>query len=180
MHEENKNNNFIQQCLLFCVSLRRAFMTVPRRTQVHFSACKQVSWYSCQRASKTNTEEKTLMNKIFIFVFFTHTEKRSFITLRLNTDATWTILTMSLLPFWVLNVSVVLQSMQGKKALGFYQKYLNLCSKDERGSYGFGMTWGWVINHNFHFWVNYHFKAILELFCYIPLHIFSLDSKLGL
>ncbi len=32
---------------------------------------------------------------------------------------------MSLLPFWVLNVSVVLLSMQGQKALGFHQKYLN-------------------------------------------------------
>ncbi len=28
----------------------------------------------------------------------------------------------------------------------FYQKYLNLCSKDEQKSYRFGKTWGWVIN----------------------------------
>ncbi len=27
-----------------------------------------------------------------------------------------------------------------------YQKYLNLCSEDERRSYGFGATWGWAIN----------------------------------
>ncbi len=27
-----------------------------------------------------------------------------------------------------------------------YQKYLNLCSEDEQRSYGFGMTWVWVIN----------------------------------
>ncbi len=39
---------------------------------------------------------------------------------------------MSLLSFWALNVSVALQSMQGQKALGFHQKYLNLCSEDER------------------------------------------------
>ncbi len=53
---------------------------------------------------------------------------------------------MSLLPFLALNVSVALLSMQGQKALRFHQKYLNLCSEDEQRSYGFGMTWGWVIN----------------------------------
>ncbi len=58
----------------------------------------------------------------------------------------WTILTVSLLSFWALIVSVVLLSMQGQKALKFHQKYLNLCSKDEWRSYEFGTTWGWVIN----------------------------------
>ncbi len=38
---------------------------------------------------------------------------------------------ISLLPFWALNVSVVLLSVQGQKALRFHQKYLNLFSKDE-------------------------------------------------
>ncbi len=38
------------------------------------------------------------------------------------------------------NISVVLLSMEGLKALGLYQKYLNLCSEDERRSYGFGTT----------------------------------------
>ncbi len=36
--------------------------------------------------------------------------------------------------------------MEGQRALRIHQKYLNLCSKDERRSYGFGTTWGWVIN----------------------------------
>ncbi len=45
-----------------------------------------------------------------------------------------------------IRVTVVLLSMEGEKALGFHQKYLNLCSEDERRSYGFGTTWGWVIN----------------------------------
>ncbi len=58
----------------------------------------------------------------------------------------WTILTMSLLRFWALTVVVPLLSMQGQKALGFHQKYLDLCSEDEWRSYGFGTTWGWVIN----------------------------------
>ncbi len=38
---------------------------------------------------------------------------------------------MPLQPFWALNVSVVLLSMQGQKALGFDQEYLNLSSEDE-------------------------------------------------
>ncbi len=63
---------------------------------------------------------------------------------------------MSLLPFWPLNMVVPLLYMQGQKALRFHQKYLNLCSKDERRSYRFGTTWGWAINLNF--WVNYPIK----------------------
>ncbi len=47
---------------------------------------------------------------------------------------------MSFLPFWALNVSVAFLSMQGQKELGFHQQYLNLCSEDERRSYGFGTT----------------------------------------
>ncbi len=43
-------------------------------------------------------------------------------------------------------VVVVLLSMEGQKALGFHQKYLNLCSKNERWSYSLGTTWGWVIH----------------------------------
>ncbi len=89
--------------------------------------------------SKTDTEEKEFFTKAVIFVFlFSHI----FLTLQLNpsTDVTWTIVTMSVLTFWALNVSVALLSMQGQKALGFHQKYLNLCSKDERRSYSFGMA----------------------------------------
>ncbi len=37
-------------------------------------------------------------------------------------------------------------SMEGWKALRFHQKYLNLCSEDERRSCEFGTTWVWVIN----------------------------------
>ncbi len=36
--------------------------------------------------------------------------------------------------------------MEGQRALGVHQKYLNLCSEDERRSYGFRSTWGWVTN----------------------------------
>ncbi len=81
-----------------------------------------------------------------LFLFSLSTKKyysQSFITLRLN--VTWTFLTMSLLPFWALNFSVVLLSMESQKSLWFHPKYLNLYSEDER-SYRFGTTWGWVIN----------------------------------
>ncbi len=61
---------------------------------------------------------------------------------------------MSLLPFWVLNVSVVLLSMKGQKALGFHKKYLNLCSEEKRRSYEFGMIWGQVINDRIFYFKN--------------------------
>ncbi len=42
-------------------------------------------WYSRERASKTDTEEKHFLNKILIFVFSAHKKySRSFIKLRLN------------------------------------------------------------------------------------------------
>ncbi len=36
--------------------------------------------------------------------------------------------------------------MEGQRALGIHQKYLNLCSEDERRSYGFRTTCGWLIH----------------------------------
>ncbi len=39
----------------------------------------------------------------------------------------WIILMMSLLPFWALNVSVALLSMQGLKALRFHKKNILIC-----------------------------------------------------
>ncbi len=44
------------------------------------------------------------------------------------------------------NISVAFPSMQGQRALRFHQIYLNLCSEDEQRTYGFGTTWGWVID----------------------------------
>ncbi len=83
---------------------------------------------------------KKLLNKV-TFVFFAHKKySHSVIKWRLNTDVAWTILTKSLLRF------LALLSMQGQKALGFHQKYLNLCFENEWRSYWFGTTWLWVIN----------------------------------
>ncbi len=58
---------------------------------------------------------------------------------------------MYLLPFWALKISVALLSIHGSETLRFHHKYVHLCSKDERRSYGFGTTW--------HFWVNCPFKC---------------------
>ncbi len=37
------------------------------------------------------------------------------------------------------NIAVALLSMQGQRVLRFNQKYINLCSEEERMSYGCGM-----------------------------------------
>ncbi len=44
------------------------------------------------------------------------------------------------------NIAVALLFPEGQRALGFNQKYLNLCSEDEQRSYGFGTNWGRVLN----------------------------------
>ncbi len=57
------------------------------------------------------------------------------------------IVVLSWIPLVVALIVVVpLLSMEGQKALGFHQKYLNLCSEDERRSCGFETAWGWVLN----------------------------------
>ncbi len=86
------------------------------------------------------------MNKVVIFVFFVHKKySRSF-----TTDY----FTMFLLPFWALNVSVVLLSMQGQKSLGFHKKYLNLYSEDELRSCGLERQQ--ISDYYFVFWISYN------------------------
>ncbi len=41
----------------------------------------------------------------------------------------------------------ILAVYEGQRALRFHQKYHNVCSEDERRSYVFETTQGWVINH---------------------------------
>ncbi len=64
-----------------------------------------------------------------------------------------------------------LLSMEGQRALGSNQKYLNLCSEDERRSYGFGVTWGWVINDRIFIfgWTNplNNFHSLISLLHHI-------------
>ncbi len=74
--------------------------------------------------AKTDAEEKKLLNKVFIFVFFVHKKySRSFIKLQLNHWCHMDYFNdVYLLPFWAFTVVVALLSMQGQKALGFQQK----------------------------------------------------------
>ncbi len=53
----------------------------------------------------------------------------------MTTDVTWAVLMISILRVCAL---IVLLSMEGQRALGSHQNYLNVCSEDERRSYGFG------------------------------------------
>ncbi len=72
---------------------------------------------------------------VLIFDFFIHKKySRSFVTIH------W-LFNNVLATFWALNVSVALLSLQGQK-------------HSDRRSYGFGTTWGWVIN-DISFWMNY-------------------------
>ncbi len=125
----------LQTCLLRLFYIQRLFS----------SACKVLRVLRLQRGTLMNTCRRL-------------TWKR-----RNCEEITWTILTMSLPPFWALNMVVALLSMQGQKALRFHKKYLHLCSENEQRTYGFGTTWGWVINDRiyiFHLWVNLpHFKG---------------------
>ncbi len=85
------------------------------------STSEHVSLYFRKHVSKTDVEENKLLNKVVIFVFFAHRNySHSFKNYGWATDVTWTILMMSLLPLWALNVSVALLSMQGHKALRFH------------------------------------------------------------
>ncbi len=89
---------------------------------------------------------------------------------------------MSLLPFCALTLVVPLLSMEGKRALRFHQKYLNLCSEDERRSYGFVTTWGWVINDRIFIFgwtipLIFHICAFVSLlYYYIIYHICNIMS----
>ncbi len=90
----------------------------------------------CERMSNSDTGEKKILNKV-IFVFFAHKKySRSFIKLRLNHCCHMDYLTMSLLPFWALNVVVVLLSMQGQKLSDFIKNILICVSKMNEGLTG--------------------------------------------
>ncbi len=80
---------------------------------------------------------------------------------------------MSLLCFWALIMLGSLRSMEGQRALWFHQKYLNLCSKDERRSYGVGTTRGWVINDR----IIFGWTIPLNSFQNLRLEIFHLHVK---
>ncbi len=81
------------------------------------------SWYGLECLAESDTEEKKLLNKVMIFVFFLHKN------ILVYSFISWTILSLSLLRFWAFS-SVAVYAW-GQKAFWFHQKYLNLCTKDE-------------------------------------------------
>ncbi len=97
--------------------------------------------------SKTDTEEKKVLNEVITFVFFVHKKySRRFIKLRLNHWCHMDSFNNVFPTFLGLEVVVMLLFMQGQKALGFHQKYLPLCSEDEQRSYA-EFTWHDFKNH---------------------------------
>ncbi len=137
------NNSSPRHCPLPFMSTTHACYAA-HVTQACAAPCLQAEECTCMAswmAVDGDTEEKNcLIKSLFCFLC-----TQNVYTASQHTGWT-TDVTMSLLPFWALNVVVPLLYMEGHKALGFHTKYLNLCSKDERRSYGFGTTWGWVIN----------------------------------
>ncbi len=85
------------------------------------------------------------MNKVIIFVFFAHKKYSRSLLSRGLFYTFYTLISHGffndvLTTFLDLIVLGSLLSMEGQRALGIHQKYLNLCSEDERRSYGFGTT----------------------------------------
>ncbi len=104
------------------------------------SRVTSASWYFPERVSKTETKEKSL----FLFVcFFAHKKYyRCFIKLRLNH---WCHMD------YFNDVLTTFLGLERVSCAVYGEKYLNLCSKNERRSYGFVTTWRWVIMTVFSF-----------------------------
>ncbi len=92
-----------------------------------------------------NTE--TMWNTIVILFFF---ENKTILVASQNygwtPDVTWIILPISLLRFWTWEHFSCVAVYGGSESSQIKTKTSNLCSENERRSYGFGMTSGWVIN----------------------------------
>ncbi len=162
--EENKNNDFVQQFLLFHVSLRHTFirvlwcMRVVLLTQEPaFWTRMHCTWFQAENdfdredykqkmiLTERITSRKWFWQRGWLCKFCTKSILVASQNDRWTTDVTWTILTMSLLPFWALNLSVVLLVYGGSDSSRISSKYFVLSSEDEGRYYGFGTTWGWVI-----------------------------------
>ncbi len=106
---------------------------------------KLQEYFLCAKENKNNFIQQYILFHSSLRYAFTQVLRMHVLRLVCK-HVTWTILMMSLLSFWALNVSVALLTIQGQKALRFNQEYLNLCSEDEWRFYGFGTIWGWVIH----------------------------------
>ncbi len=96
---------------------------------------------------RCNSVEKNGVNYV-IFVFFA---QKSILVASQNwswaTDVTWTVLPMYLLRFWTWEHFSCVAVYGGFDSSRISSKSILICvTEDEWRSYGFGMTWGWVIN----------------------------------
>ncbi len=103
--------------------------------------------YCHERTSTRETVERKMWNKIVIFVFFAQKVFSWLHKITVDRLMSHGLLCRSSWYFsgpWSCKDPCCL--WEGQRALRFQQKYLHLCSKDERRSYRFGTTSGWVIN----------------------------------
>ncbi len=90
-----------------------------------------------------DVEETNCWIKSYFYFLCIQKYSCSFVKLRLNPWCHMDYFTDLLEPrFWTL---IVWGSLLSMRALGVHQKYINLCSEDERRSHGFRTTWGWII-----------------------------------
>ncbi len=151
MCEENSNNIIYSTILLPELLSSAILKSTPERNQRNQRCLRSVE--SARMLNVNNTDYVLGYSPKWQKTVTWGEELLNCWTYGWTPDVTWTILPMSLLRFCALIVIISLLSMEGQRALRFHQIYLNLSSEDEQRSYGFGTTWGWVINDkNFIFW----------------------------
>ncbi len=120
-------------------------MRCLREVEAH--ACVLILFPQWQRAAADRMRRRRI-DEVVIFVFFTHKKySHSFITLQLNPWCHMDYFIDVLATFLELGTFQLHCCLwEGQRALEFHQKYLHLCFEDKQKTYGFGTTWGWVIN----------------------------------
>lgn len=165
LHRLFKNNYSSQWFLLFLVVLH-GYSRECSNTCVWSCWCKPWNARACVVvlfwvAVESDQEEKKSLKKVVILC------AQSILVTSYHygwiTDVTWTILQISLLCFWALNVVVPLLSVRGRGALGFSQGCLNLCFKVKWRTSRFWTKWGWVINDRIwlHFILRCPFYSVI-------------------
>ncbi len=115
-----------------------------------------------------------------LFFFFVHANySRRFVKLWLNYWCHMDYFTNVLTTFLGLGIFQLHCFLWRVTELSDFIKNLNLCSEDEQRSYGFGMTWGWVIKDRiFIFGWTIPLNIVGSIFFFkVPLSIILLISS---